>query len=415
VCLAVGLFGALAGCSGKHDSDDDDGGGEAGATSGKGGGGGTKGGSSGSGGDGATGGSTCTPGEASCDGDDISLCNTEGNRVAIACTPGVCTELADGPRCVQSSGGGSSGGSGGSTGGDSATGGSGDMGGSDETGGSGGSTGGSTTGGSGGSGDAGGSGGSGAGGGGSGGLGGGAGAGSECPTDGFFLCDCVPGFGDREQVVDGAGDEFDGIPPMVFEVSGMPYINPDRSTPAMATVAVRAAWSEDAFVAHVHVVDPLVMADTGYTLWNGDSVQLFVAGTSALTGAYSGTEDAGAIHVIVAPPDGVSAARAISIYEPCYACVTTAALATSAYAARMVDDGYEVEVRLPWAADAVPRMSGSRIGLDLVIGVGNDAGLGLELEGALRNDPVLASESCSPTPTTHPGCDDRVWCTPWLK
>jgi hypothetical protein len=178
---------------------------------------------------------------------------------------------------------------------------------------------------------------------------------------------------------------------------------------------VRAAWTEEAFVAHVHVTDPLILPDASYTHWNGDNVQFFVAGTSMLTGAYSGTEDGGATHVIIAPPTETLAAQGITIYEPCYASVMVTSLATTAFATRLVDDGYEIEVRLPWGATALPRTSGALIGLDFVFGVANTSGLGLELEGALKNDPTLESESCYPTPNTHPGCDDRVWCTPRLE
>jgi len=311
---------------------------------------------------------------------------------------------------------GGSGGDTGGTGGSSATGGSGGdtggTGGSSATGGSGGDTGG--TGGSSASGGSGGAGGSSATGG-TGGSSGAAGGGGACATTDWFLCDCMPAFGDRDQTLDGAGDEFSGIPAMTFEVSAMPYLSPSYMAAIPQEVTLRAAWSEEAFVAHVHVTDPLLLPDTSEPLWNGDNVQFFVAGTSTLTGAYSGTEDGGATHVIIAPPgDGISP-RGITIYEPCYACVMITSLATTSYVARAVTDGYEVEVRLPWGATAEPRVSGARFALDLAIGVANDAAGGLQLEGVLKNDPTLASTSCSPTPTTHPGCDDRVWCTPRLE
>jgi hypothetical protein len=291
--------------------------------------------------------------------------------------------------------------------------------GGDETGGSGGNesggsggdgagAGGATTGGSGGA--------SGASAGSGGSTGGSAGASAgPCETDALFLCDCVPSFGAATQTLDGAGDEFAAVPPMTFEVSALPYLSASYNASIPAEVTVRAAWSEDAFVAHVHVTDPLLLPDSSASLWNGDNVQLFLAGTAMLTGSYSGTEDGGATHLIVVPPTESTAARGITIYEPCYACVMQTALSTSVYAARAVADGWEVEFRVPWAATAEPRVSGTRIGFDLMFGVANTAGSGLELEGALKNDPTLSSASCSPTPFTHPGCDDRVWCTPRLE
>jgi hypothetical protein len=366
-------------------------------------------------GSGGSGGTLCVADALSCEGRNLVTCNADGTGYSsiVDCSPLTCVEDDIGPTCGADPGGGGTGGTGGATGGSGGSGGTGGA-----SGGSGGATGGSGGGGSGGkggSGTGGASGGTGGATGGSSGTGGDAGsdAGEPCATTGLFLCDCVPGFGATEQTLDGAGDEFVGIPPMTFEVSELPYLS--RSATVPARVTVRAAWADDAFVAHVHVVDPAILPDSGATLWNGDSVQFFLAGTGTLTGTYSGTQDGGATHIIIAPTDGVVAARGITIYEPCYACVMSTALPTTVYAARTVADGYEVEVRMPWAATAEPRVSGAHIGLNLMFGVANTPGAGLELEGAMRNDPTLASESCSPTPTTHPGCDDRTWCTPRLE
>jgi hypothetical protein len=371
--LTLGVVAAIASaCSGKKSAPDDQGGVEEGGApaaggtggssdSGSGGRGGATGGSGGNGGSGATGGTAGSGGEAGASGG------------------------ADGAT-------GGSGGDGAGAGGSSGSAGKGSAG---KGGASGGSAGKGGTGGNAGTGTA--------------------GAGGGCATDGLFLCDCIPSFGDREQALDGAGDDFADLPAMTFEVSELPYLTVGRTAPVPAEVTVRAAWTEDAFVAHVHVVDPSILPDNGVTLWNGDTVQFFLAGTSLLTGTYSGTEDGGATHIIIAPSDGVTAPRGITVYEPCYACVMETALSTSVYASRTVADGYEVEVRMPWAATANPRVSGTRMGLNLIIGVANTPGAGLELEGVMKNDPTLASESCSPTPSTHPGCDDRTWCTPRLE
>jgi hypothetical protein len=414
---ALALTVTSAGCSDSKSSDDDD--------SGEGGEGGELSGSGGSAASGTGGGSgTCVPKATSCQGALLLTCNAQGTGFAapVDCSPGLCLTEDDGGRCVDDATGGSSGsggsGNAGGTGGASAgssSGGSANEGSGGGTGGGSAADGGSGGGGNGGEGDTGGTGGSGTGGTGDTGGTGGTGGDGACSTDGFFLCDCVPSFGSNEQVLDGAGDDFANIPAMQFEVSELPYLSASYSAAVPAAVTVRAAWSEAAFVAHVHVTDPLILPDTSYTHWNGDNVQFFVAGTSVLTGAYSGIEDGGATHVIIAPPTETLAAQGITIYEPCYACVMVTPLATTVFATRLVADGYEVELRLPWGASAEARKSGLRIGLDLVFGVANTASGGLELEGALKNEPNLASESCSPTPTTHPGCDDRVWCTPRLE
>jgi hypothetical protein len=383
---------------------------------------------------------SCTPGEELCVGTSTGTCNERGTGIEGLFDCGdsgqTCAIRPEDGRaiCTELGGSGGSGGSGGATGGAGtggasaaggdagATGGSDPTGGAGATGGSGGAGGSSGgSGATGGSSDSGGTGGAtggssatGGAGGSTGGSGGSAGSGGPCETGGLFLCDCLPSFGSAVQTLDGAGDEFAGIPAMTFDVSELPYKSPSYMAAISQPVTVRAAWTESAFVAHVHVADPLVSPDAGATLWNGDNVQFFVAGTSILTGSYSGTEDGGATHVIVAPPGSSAAAKAITIYEPCYACVTYSALAPSYFVARTVADGYEIEVSLPWSPYAEPRVSGARFALNFMFGVDNSGG-GLELEGAMKNDPSLPSDSCSPTPVTHPGCDDRTWCTPRLE
>jgi hypothetical protein len=213
--------------------------------------------------------------------------------------------------------------------------------------------------------------------------------------------------------LDGVGTELCAVPPMEFAVASLPWINPAHATSRPATVTLRVAWSDDALWAHVHVKDAAVFVDSAATLWNGDNVQIFFAGTSNLTGTYSGTQDGGATHVIVVPPiAGGAAARAITLYETGFGQLTMGIVPTSSYAARLVSDGYEVELRLPWAASAQPRTSGAAVGFNFMAGV-SDSGTGVELEAALANNPVSSSVSCYNI--VHPGCDDRTWCKPLLQ
>lgn len=213
-----------------------------------------------------------------------------------------------------------------------------------------------------------------------------------------------------EQVVDGDGAEFVDVEPVVYELRSAPVVSASYAASLPTVVSARLAWSEGAFVAHVHVADPAIFTYEGGVLeyfWQGDNVQFFIAPTDVLTGQYSGTEDGGATHLVVVPPSETQPAVAIEVYEPCYACVD-ASLSAVSYAARAVADGYEIELSWPWASPLGMFSPGDRVALNLVVGAQDDAGAGLQLEGLIANNPVAGETPCGGA--THPGCDDRTWC-----
>jgi hypothetical protein len=201
---------------------------------------------------------------------------------------------------------------------------------------------------------------------------------------------------------------------MQFAVNAMPWINPSYPAARPTMVTLRVGWSPEALWVHAHVTDPSVRPDTVSTsLWNGDNIQIFFSGNSALTGPYTGTQDGGATHVIVAPAAGTFAGRAITLYESS-ATVSITALPAGTWASRLVADGYEIELRLPWPASAQPRTPGLAIGFNFMIGVADSASA-LELEGALSNITIPLSSAPQCYLRVHPGCDDRTWCTPVLE
>jgi len=233
----------------------------------------------------------------------------------------------------------------------------------------------------------------------------------DCSKATRNFCAELPHFKENAQVLDGNGEEFCNVPSMVYQVARMPWVNPSYSAGLPETVTVRVAWTEEALLAHVHVADPAVSPAADLEgLWAGDNVQFFVSGTSLLTGAYSGREDGGARHLIIAPPSTQAPNGFAREFYERGANTTRPILNRSVYATRVVKDGYEVEIRLPWAGDAAPRVVGSRIGFDFVVGASSKNFL--ELEGALANQAPLGGSSC--TGQHHPGCDDRTWCTPTL-
>ncbi len=238
-------------------------------------------------------------------------------------------------------------------------------------------------------------------------------SGEVCLASRGNYCGCMPKFVGT-QVVDGAGDEFSALAPMTFALSTATYVNPGRSSALPERVTLRAGWSDVALHAHVHVEDPAIIVDPSSTLWNGDNVQLFVAPTDNLTGTYTGTEDGGALHVLISAPDSADLSHATVIYQNGVS--TNSPFVTGLFAGRRVTGGYEIEAQLQWLPIANPRRSGAGIGFDLLVGAASSSSQGLALEGGLANNPVTASSpACSLGGRVQPGCDDRTWCRPLLE
>lgn len=241
----------------------------------------------------------------------------------------------------------------------------------------------------------------------------GAAGGEGCVATLGDYCRCMPRFVGA-QVIDGAGNEFAALAPLTFALSAAPYLNPGRSSSLPEMVTLRAGWSDIALHVHVHVDDPSIVPDPSESLWNGDNVQLFVAPTDNLTGTYTGTEDGGAIHVLISAPDVADVSHAITIYQNGVS--TNTPFITGLFASRRVTGGYEIEAQLHWLLVANPRQSGARIGFDLLVGAASDPSQGLALEGGLANNPVSASSpACDLGGRVQPGCDDRTWCRPVLE
>jgi len=242
-----------------------------------------------------------------------------------------------------------------------------------------------------------------------------------CPIlTGNDACATVPHFTAARQVVDGIGDEFCDVPAMVFDVNSCPTLFPSNPPDLPEKVSLRIAWSRDAFHLHVHVDDPSVVVnpDPG-RLWSGDAVEIFVAGASGanLHGSYNGSNDGGAIQIVLAPPANGFPTRGQAFFNPGGSVHTSAPISSSIYAGRLVADGYELELRFPWAAFAEPAIPGNKIAFDVAIGAQQDADAGgRQLQCVISNVFVDGREACgysSGTPA-QPYCDDRTWCQPEL-
>jgi hypothetical protein len=235
-------------------------------------------------------------------------------------------------------------------------------------------------------------------------------------------CDTVPRFPTGvTQVIDGFGDEFCTIPAMEFDVNDCPTMIPGGELPNLPEkVYLRVAWSQFHFHLHVKVEDPNVLVNPADTsLWNGDAVEIYIAGTSGagLTGSYDGTDDGGAIQIVLAPPGGGHAARGQAFFNPGDGRHTSTRIDASTYAGRLTSDGYELELIYTWLPIANPRVPGAKIAFNIAVGAQQvlDAG-GRQLQCIISNVFVDGEEACGYTPGTpaQPWCDNRTWCQPEL-
>jgi hypothetical protein len=215
------------------------------------------------------------------------------------------------------------------------------------------------------------------------------------------------------QTMDGRADDFCDVPFVVFDNSTGVVRDPNP-TPAEArtTMTIRAAWSSFGLHLHVTVKDPKVIV-TPYSndnLFEGDSVEVYTAGYDALTGVFDGTtKDLGAQQIIIAPtnPEGTVMTRGVYFFSG----TRKGSPSIDRWAARNTAEGYEIEVRIPWA-DLKPSgmpapTAGKKIALTFAFNNKTDT---TKAFSVFQTKPVATPV----TGCTQPYCDDRYWCTPTL-
>ena len=240
-----------------------------------------------------------------------------------------------------------------------------------------------------------------------------------CPVlSGGAVCTQIPRFTAAAQIVDGVGDEFCDVPATTYPVENAAYKKRAVAGTSFNEIATfRIAWSPDALHVHAHVVDPMVLVPTTTDLYSGDAIVIYFSGGSVFSGAFTGTNDDGAMQVLVSPAAGGLPTRAYVFYWLPGA--KTVALDPSLFASRLVPDGYEVELMLPWSPQKDPNSItiGGSIGIDPgVIVKDNPAAAGQELEATLgfRPLPTNATTTCE-SGFFAPWCDDRTWCVSTLQ
>jgi hypothetical protein len=239
-------------------------------------------------------------------------------------------------------------------------------------------------------------------------------AGTDAPLE-EYSCATMQRFTAAEQVIDGVGDEFADIVPVIFRASDAPWTDVVPPPDLPERVTFRAAWSPDAFHIHIHVDDPfLYINDDTTKIWDGDSVEVFVANSTTFSGRFDGVVDGGALHVGVVPPSVSSPAPRAVIYVDPPGTGYRYPLDARLYTARLVPGGYEAELILPWKPSTAPPVAGGSIGFQFAINAEDapkppGAQNGRQLTANL---PMRAVDS--------PGCglvwcDDRTWCRPTLE
>lgn len=230
--------------------------------------------------------------------------------------------------------------------------------------------------------------------------------GAAAPID---LCARIPRSDHGTPPIDALPGALCDTPAMVVRADEAPWTRGTGTFPQVLTI--RAAWSERGVHVHAHVQDPAVVVAAGDDVAQGDSLELYLAATSELTGPFDGVRDGGAYQVILAPPAGGHPTRATVYLHPAKAVETSEPLDPSRFAGRLVQDGYEIEVLLPWRT-AAPA-AGTTIGFDVGLNVNDDPATPRRaFQFAIANLPVVDASNCTADVGPQPFCDDRTWCRP---
>lgn len=243
-------------------------------------------------------------------------------------------------------------------------------------------------------------------------------SGDSCMLLDGSVCTSIPRL-NGVQTLDGIGDEFCAIPATEFVVANGAAA--DGLNQGIDTlVKLRGAWSAVGLHFHIHVEQAVVLAADASALYYGDAIEILTTPLSPPTGSMGPGADPG-IHIVVSPPSGNQTAALGSVVYTTLA-QNNGHLDPSAFAARLVPGGYEVEVLLTW--DMVqgkgnpvvpPPSGGSRIGFDFACDIrATNGGRKFQSWYYAAAVPANVPSDCS-IASYRPYCDDRMWCFPVLE
>lgn len=235
-----------------------------------------------------------------------------------------------------------------------------------------------------------------------------------CTDSSLVPCTSLPVFTGTQQV-DGDDTDFGALPcfELTFSNAGSVRVDGDKEGAQYdrtESVRARVAWSDAGLHVFAYVTDPaLVPAGSIDEIWNGDGIEVLFHSSANLTGD---PQVDGVSHAILSASPALAASVQTSAGS-----ATHTALASDRYRTRVVDDGYVVELQLPWPAGGNPA-SGSQIGFDFALNSADDSPAGApdgrDAQAMLYVGSVSDGTPCGEG-AAEPWCDDRTWCTPVLQ
>lgn len=237
-----------------------------------------------------------------------------------------------------------------------------------------------------------------------------------CPLqEGADYCQTIPRLTTPTQVIDGVGDEFCPNPGMRLAPDTAQFWHGNVTADSHALV--RAAWSPEGLHFHFKVYQSdIVVPETDGQLWHGDALELLVKGDANVTGAFDGANDPGAVQLLFLPPATVGdpPARSALFLNAQY----VEAYDSAQYAARLMPDGYEIEVRISWsyvgAGDPNSPGSGDKVAFNWALDYHSRLVADRLWQLFAHYNEVPDGVICAGG-LVEPACDDRTWCTPTLE
>lgn len=221
----------------------------------------------------------------------------------------------------------------------------------------------------------------------------------------------IPSFSGT-QTVDGNGSELCSLPYFVLNAQNAVKVSNPGNVPLsqFETATARVAWDsaglhawievQDSSVQTAYMVDPAQAVTKAY---QGDSIELFLASSSSVTGLTS--KDSNTVHLII-PAVG----PAVSVKDT-GSSGTPTALPTTQYVQSTTAAGYAIEALIPWPGS--PASAGSAIRFDMVI---NSADKTFSNLDGMRDGQLVyylgqvSNSTCQTSDGTLPWCDNRTWC-----
>lgn len=227
-------------------------------------------------------------------------------------------------------------------------------------------------------------------------------------------CNEIPKFV-GSQTVDGKSDDFCSIPSFELSFTNAAGVNNNKVQSGATTdftqkAVAKVAWSSEAFHAYVEVIVKPVRSNSSVDrIWDGDSIELMVTTNGNATGTT--VDDANALHVIA------NNAIAVTVKSTSESGTHTQINDTNRAWVGYTDNGYAVELNLPWPNSAAPK-DGASVRFEMALNVDTesvDPGVwGRDAQAVLALETISGTSTCSATPPT-PFCDERLWCSTQLK